>query len=103
MTASLPESPFPAAPRCRLARRDAAERTLCNSLQLALACGALSCGVLLACGPAFLGAMGASAELLGPALLYQRIRLVVWRPGTSALPERAFCLMPLIAGELGQS
>jgi hypothetical protein len=51
-----------------------AERTLCNSLVLALACGLLVAGVLLTCGRAFLAGMGTAPQLLHPAWQYLSIR-----------------------------
>lgn len=59
---------------CRAARREAAERTLCHSLQLATACGLLVGGVLWAAGPSFFARMGTAPELLGPATQYLHIR-----------------------------
>lgn len=61
-------------PLRRAARREAAERTLCNSLTLALACGVLIIGVLLAQGRFFLAGMGTTPELLQPAWEYLSIR-----------------------------
>ncbi|KAL4421323.1 hypothetical protein ABPG75_010614 [Micractinium tetrahymenae] len=56
------------------ARREAAERTLCNSLQLAAAIGCLVAAVLLTCGRTFLAGMGVAPELLTPAWEYLSIR-----------------------------
>ncbi|KAL4424560.1 hypothetical protein ABPG77_009144 [Micractinium sp. CCAP 211/92] len=55
-------------------RRQAAEITLCNSLQLAVALGCLVAAVLLGCGRAFLSGMGVAPELLAPAWEYLSIR-----------------------------
>lgn len=55
-------------------RREAAERTLCNSLQLALACGCLVVAVLLAAGRPLLAGMGTAPELMHPAWQYLSIR-----------------------------
>ena len=59
---------------CRQARREVAERTLCNSLVLALACGVLVAAVLLTCGRTFLAGMGTAPQLLHPAWQYLSIR-----------------------------
>lgn len=66
-------------PSCRKARRQAAEITLCNSLQLAVVLGCLVAAVLLGCGRAFLSGMGVAPELLAPAWQYLSIR---WAGGT---------------------
>jgi hypothetical protein len=55
-------------------RRSVSELTLCNSLTLATLCGLASCCMLRSLGGAFLSGMGASAELMGPALQYLEIR-----------------------------
>jgi Na+-driven multidrug efflux pump len=59
---------------CSAARREAAERTLCHSLQLAAACGLVAGGVLLAGGPTFFSSMGTAPELMVPAGQYLSIR-----------------------------
>lgn len=58
----------------RQARREATERTLCNSLTLAVACGLLVGTVLLTRGRALLGGMGTAPELMQPAWEYLSIR-----------------------------
>lgn len=69
---------LPLAPRhlhpCSKARRAAAERTLCNSLTLAVACGLVVGTVLLTCGRTLLAGMGTAPELMQPAWEYLAFR-----------------------------
>jgi hypothetical protein len=55
-------------------RRAAAERTLCNSLTLATACGLVVGTVLLTCGRTLLAGMGTAPELMQPAWEYLSFR-----------------------------
>ncbi|KAI7838915.1 hypothetical protein COHA_007321 [Chlorella ohadii] len=55
-------------------RRAAAERTLCNSLTLAVVCGLVVGTLLLTCGRTLLAGMGTAPELMQPAWEYLAFR-----------------------------
>ncbi|EFN50757.1 hypothetical protein CHLNCDRAFT_55571 [Chlorella variabilis] len=78
--------------RTRLARREAAERTLCNSLQLAVACGLLAAAALLAGGRTFFAAMGTAPELLVPAWQYLSIRVLAAPAVLATAVSQGACL-----------
>lgn len=69
----IPSLPSSCLPRSKQ-RRAAAERTLCNSLTLAVACGLVVGTVLLTCGRTLLAGMGTAPELMQPAWEYLSFR-----------------------------